>query len=171
METTQLIAKAIAGRARPRVASLASSTRGEIFDVLATRHAQMHFTAVDNNPEALAFVREKAARLDVTRHVTCVRDNVVRLVCGRSRGAMGPQDLIYCVGLVDYLEDDYVIVLLNWAHEHLTPGGTVLVGGERRLLHRSPDDLGRLFARSRFGGEGLEVFSENESLFAAARKR
>ena len=47
---------------------------------------------------------------------------------GKGHTAIGPQALIYSVGLTDYLQDAFVVDLMNWAYEMLLPGGTLIIG-------------------------------------------
>jgi hypothetical protein len=91
--------------------------------------------------------------------------------------------MIYSVGLIDYLEDEHIVRLLDWIHDQLVPGGTVVLGNfdvanpdkafmdhilEWRLIHRTPEDLRGLFARSKFGDAPVDVRAEEEriNLFA-----
>jgi hypothetical protein len=181
------IREASAGK-RARVTSLACGPCREIFDVLIDeRVSATTFTCIDNDNEAIAFVREKAERTGVANRMTLVHDNVVRIACGKRSHVLEPQDLIYSVGLTDYLADEYVITLLNWAHAQLAPGGAMLLGNfdianpdkvlmdslvDWRLIHRSRDDLKRLFQCSRFASAEVEIFTEGENVnsFAMARR-
>ena len=109
------------------------------------------------------------------------------LTQGRGHTALGPQALIYSVGLTDYLQDSFVVNLIDWAHEMLLPGGTLIVGNvvpsnptrafmdhilEWVLIHRSEGELRELFARSRFGSAPLSFRTEPSGvdLFAFCRK-
>jgi hypothetical protein len=96
--------------------------------------------------------------------------------------------MIYSVGLIDYLEEKHIIHLLDWAHDQLLPGGTVVLGNfdvanpdkafmdhilEWRLIHRTADDLRSIFARSKFGDAPVEVEAEEAriNLFAFCKRR
>ena len=100
------------------------------------------------------------------------KENVLRL--GRNRGTTrpAPQDVIYSVGLFDYLKDETVVQVLNWVHANLAPGGQAIVGNfdvhckgrafldyvlDWRLLYRTPEQMLELFARSAFGRGRAEV--------------
>ena len=89
--------------------------------------------------------------------------------------------------LIDYFEDRLVIKLLDSIHAMLAPGGTVILGNfhpqnpdrgimecflEWNLIHRSEEDMERLFAASAFGAGSVEIVFEEEgvNLFAIARK-
>jgi len=106
---------------------------------------------------------------------------------GRRTASLPPQDLIYSIGLIDYFQDKLVVQLLNWMYDTLAPGGKALLGNfdprcpnrvfmdhllEWRLIYRTPDDMRRLFASSKFGDAPVDVRYEQEgiNLFASCRK-
>jgi extracellular factor (EF) 3-hydroxypalmitic acid methyl ester biosynthesis protein len=171
-----------------RVTSLASGPAREFFDVLTESDApNVIATCVDIDHEALAYASGIAKELGPLSHFTFAQDNVVRLTQGRGHTALGPQALIYSVGLTDYLQDAFVVNLIDWAHEMLLPGGTLIVGNvvpsnptrafmdhilEWVLIHRSEEQLGELFARSRFGATPVSFQTEPSGvdLFAFCRK-
>ena len=144
-------------------------------------------TCVDIDHEALAFASGIAQQLGLTGHFTFAQDNVVRLTQGRGHTALEPQALIYSVGLTDYLQDAFVVNLIDWAHELLLPGGTLIIGNvvpsnptrafmdhilEWVLIHRSEEELRELFGRSRFGSTPIIFRTEPSGvdLFAFCRK-
>ena len=85
-------------------------------------------TCVDIDRQALTYAAGLAEQLGIANHFVFARDNVVRLSQGRGRTVIGPQALIYSLGLTDYLSDDAVVDLINWAHAHLLPGGQLIIG-------------------------------------------
>lgn len=166
------------------VTSLASGPARELFDVLTQPDAPtIQATCIDIDNEALAFGSERAQELGVSDRIRFSQDNVLRLARGRGKTTLARQHLIYSVGLIDYLQDEHIVGLLDWAHDQLLPGGTVILGNfdvhnphkafmdhvlEWRLIHRTPDDLRRLFASSRFGQTPVDVRTEEAgvNLFA-----
>ena len=171
-----------------RVTSLASGPAREFFDVMTAADApNVIATCVDIDHEALAFASGIAQQHGLSARFTFAQDNVVRLTQGRGHTALEPQALIYSVGLTDYLQDAFVLNLIDWAHEMLLPGGTLIVGNvvpsnptrafmdhilEWVLIHRSEQQLRDLFARSRFGSAPLTFRTEPSGvdLFAFCRK-
>lgn len=94
-----------------------------------------------------------------------------------------PQHLIYSIGLIDYFNDEFVVALVNWAHAKLAPGGRLILGNfhprnadkqfmdhvlDWKLIHRSEDDMNRLFEASAFGGPCSRILYEEQriNLFA-----
>jgi hypothetical protein len=170
------------------ITSLASGPARELFDVLTGPDPpNLLATCVDIDHEALAFASSIAQELGLREHFTFAQDNIVRLCQGRGHTAMNPQGLIYSVGLTDYLDDPFVVNLINWAYDMLLPGGTFIMGNvvpgnpnkeymdhilEWVLIHRTDHDIRELFSRSRFGTTPvtLRLESAGVDLFAFCRK-
>jgi CRP-like cAMP-binding protein len=185
--------RAVAARVGPsqttRITSLASGPAREVFDLFAdTKVEDVHATCIDIDAEALAFASERARELGIQDRITFAQDNVIRLSRGRGKTTLEPQHLIYSIGLIDYLEDEHIVRLLDWIYDQLLPSGTVILGNfdaenpdkafmdhilEWRLIHRTPDALRGLFARSKFGDTPMEVTYEERhvNLFAICTKR
>lgn len=149
------------------ITSLGSGPAREVFDLFeADPDPRIHVTCLDIDAEALACAATEARRLGVSDSMTFVRDNLVRLARGHGSTNLPAQKLIYSVGVIDYLNDDFVVLLLNWIYDHLQLGGAVVLGNfdvanpdrafmdhiaEWSLRHRSPEQLRGLFGRSKFG--------------------
>lgn len=173
-----------AGAGPTLITSLASGPAREIFDVLNTSNPRdITATCVDIDSEALAFAAGLAEHHGVGSRITFVQDNVIHLAQGRGKTVLAPQHLIYSVGLIDYLKDEYVVAILTWMHNQLLPGGTAILGNfdasnpgrpfmdhvlQWKLIHRTAEELQSLFARSAFGESPVSVRVEAEgvNLFA-----
>jgi CRP-like cAMP-binding protein len=175
-----------AGGESVHVTTLACGPAAEVFDVLGSSPdgAPVRFTLLDIDPEALAFVKEKAMRLHCLDRMELIQGNLIYLALGRQRLDLPPQDLVYSIGLIDYFEDRLVGKLINYIYGLLKPGGRVILGNFHpanvnralmdyvlnwKLIHRTEADMNRLFTQSRFGrpctnlrfeGEGINLFAE-----------
>jgi hypothetical protein len=170
------------------VCSLASGPAREVFDLLtADDPANIQVTCLDIDNEAIGYASNLAEVKSVASRVTFALDNVIRLALGRGRVKVEPQQLIYSMGLIDYLEDKLVVSLLDWIHDTLLPGGKVALGNfatgspdknyldhiaEWILLHRTPDDLRDLFSSSKFGDTQVDILEDASGvqLLAVAQK-
>jgi SAM-dependent methyltransferase len=147
----------------------------------------LHATLVDLDPEALAFVAERRDQRRLSGQMSLVQQNLIPLVSGRSTFQMPQQDLIYSIGLIDYLRDALVVRLLNFAHAHLAPGGRVIVGNfhprnpskafmdhvlDWKLIHRTENEMNALFSASSFGRPCTRIQFEDQgvNLFAECRR-
>jgi SAM-dependent methyltransferase len=181
-------------RARPsgpvRVACLASGPAREIFDAFdALCDTDLPVvTLLDIDPKALAYVDEIRAQRRLAAPITLVNENLLALFLGRGRTELEPQDLIYSLGITDYLPDKLLIKLLDFCQRSLAPGGRVIIGNfhpanparefmdhvlEWTLIHRSEADMDRLFEASSFGRPCSRIVSEPEGidLFAECVKQ
>ncbi len=169
-----------------RVACLASGPAREVLDAYAALEepARLRATLLDIDLQALALVDEACARLKLSSHVVLANENLLALFLGRGKTSLPPQDLIYSIGITDYLNDKLFLKLLDFCHARLAPGGRVIVGNfhprnparefmdhvlEWKLIHRSEEEMHRLFEASAFGrtctrivfeASGIDLFAE-----------
>ena len=172
-----------------RITSMAVGSGREIFDLFdALPDASLQATGIDLDAGAIAFCAAEArARCLGDQTIRFHQQNLIRLAFGRSRIPIAKQDFVYSMGLIDYIADELVVRLMNWAHDQLVPGGTLALGNfalgnpERPymdhvldwlLIHRSPDQLRELFARSKFGKTEVRVDADTSriQLFACCTK-
>ena len=168
------------------VASFACGPAEEIFDVLdgLDDPSRLQATLVDIDREALGHVAARLEREGRAERVTLEHANLVYLATGQQELPLVDLDLVYSIGLIDYFEDRFVIALLNYAHRVLAVGGKVILGNfhprnaakafmdyvlDWKLIHRTEEDMNRIYAASQFGrpctriqceAEGVNLFAE-----------
>jgi extracellular factor (EF) 3-hydroxypalmitic acid methyl ester biosynthesis protein len=170
------------------ITSLACGPAREIFDIFdQADHPDIAATCLDIDDQALAYAQSIADDAGVRGRVSFVQANAVKLALGRETLELHDQDLVYSIGLIDYLADHLVVRLLDWIFHRLCPGGTTIVGNfdidnpdrafmdhllDWKLIHRSAQDLANLFAQSEFGPAPVDVRREATgiNLFASARR-
>ena len=155
--------------------SLACGPAAEVFDILLHNHdlaAQVRFTLVDVDQQALEFVRERLIREGLESVVRLERRNLLHLCIGRQPLELEPQHLIYSIGLIDYFDDRIVTRLQTWMRGCLAPGGRSILGNfhtsnptrglmdhllDWRLIHRDEGDMVRWRRRlvSHLGPHGV----------------
>ena len=172
-----------------RIASLACGPAREVFDFFETvgDPDRLSVTLVDIDPEALAFVAERAKEHRCDHRIETVSANLIYLALGRQRLELPPQRLVYSIGLIDYFNDRLVLRLIDFIYGLLEPGGRVILGNfhpnnwgrafmdyilEWKLIHRTEDEMNRLFAASRFGRDCTRIRFEQQgiNLFAECMK-
>ena len=148
---------------------------------------RLYASLVDIDLQALAYVADRRDNAGLQNRINLINANLVYLALGRQKLELNDQDLIYSIGLIDYFNDKFVVKLLNWIHGRLRPGGTVILGNfhpnnyskemmdyvlEWRLIHRSEEDMHRLFTCSAFGRSCTRIQFEDEgiNLFAECAK-
>jgi len=183
-EITEVVAAK--GDAGAHVTSLACGPAAELFDVYETLadRTKLTTTLIDIDLQALAFVAEQRDKARLQHQMRLINANLIYVVKQREKIDLRNQDLIYSIGLIDYFSDKFVIKLLDFIHNALVPGGKVILGNfhprnpdkaimdhvlDWRLIHRTEDDMNRLFRASafasdctnmRFEDQGINLFAE-----------
>jgi SAM-dependent methyltransferase len=169
-----------------RILCMASGPATEVFDAFGelTDKSRLHATLLDLDLQALAFVDDLRTKHKLHQQITLLNENLIALVLGRGKTRVEPQDLIYSVGVLDYLNDKLAAKLLQFVYANLKPGGRVILGNfhpnnparefmdyvlEWKLIHRTEDEMHQLFRNSpftkpctriQFEEEGVNLFAE-----------
>ncbi len=122
-----LIASALSARERARILNIGCGSCRELVELapeLNDTNAQI--TCLDFDPDALAFSGKRLGDLLTSAKAQFRKYNAVRMVnAQRNLKEFGRQDLIYTIGLLDYLTDDVLRRLLGALYELLAPGGVL----------------------------------------------
>jgi hypothetical protein len=125
------------GQDRPaRILSLGSGPAREIETFLSGSNARAghsEFTLVDQETQALGFAYDRAyphvLKLGGMSRIQCLNISFTDILRANGRlKAVPSQDLIYSVGLLDYLSDKRSRVLVKRLYDSLTPGGLLIIG-------------------------------------------
>ncbi|MEM7561434.1 MAG: cyclic nucleotide-binding domain-containing protein [Pseudomonadota bacterium] len=169
-----------------RIMSMACGPARELHDVFTKLDTpgDIKSTLLDIDWQALSFVADWRDREKLTGHMDLLNENLIYLALGRRKLDLPPQDLVYSIGLIDYFEDKLVLKLINFVYDLLKPGGRIILGNfhpknptkefmdyclEWRLIHRSEDDMDRLYSESKFNSpctnirfeeQGINLFAE-----------
>ncbi|MFV0437611.1 MAG: cyclic nucleotide-binding domain-containing protein [Desulfopila sp.] len=172
---------------KTRIMNLACGPSRELFDFLADcpYTELIEALCIDIDPEALQYTNRHVNIFPHKASIRLMSENVIKWALGRVTHQLGKLDIIYSAGLCDYLDPRLFRALVKQCHNHLKPGGTVLLGNFQsyqdslfldkllkwELIYRNGDDLRELFADTPFG-TSIEVIAEESgvNLFALARK-
>ena len=125
------------GNARTaRILSLGSGPAREVELFLAgqsLRNSRVEFTLIDQEPSALKYALEKTyphvLSSDGHARVQCLHMSFTDIMRGVSAlGSLPPQDMVYSVGLIDYLTDHRAAGLVRRLYDSLAPGGLLVIG-------------------------------------------
>ncbi|MGE4003552.1 MAG: hypothetical protein AB7I48_25470 [Planctomycetaceae bacterium] len=141
----------------------------------------VHLTCIDMDEQALEYVQERVAgqpRVEVD--FECVCYNALRMASSKSTVAkFGRSDVIYSVGLCDYIPDDFMIRILRGWRESLDEGGVVYVAFKDRRLYnkavyqwlvdwnfyqRTEEDCRRLYEKAGYDLNTLEVQRDGDGV-------
>jgi len=125
------------GQDRPvRIMSLGSGPAREVELFLSSPHAnsgRAEFTLIDQEAAALQYAYERTypyvLKTDSRSRVRCVNISFTDILRGTGAlGSLPPQDLVYSVGLLDYLVDRRAAGLTRRLYDTLGPGGLLIIG-------------------------------------------
>jgi chemotaxis methyl-accepting protein methylase len=125
------------GNARvARILSLGCGPAREVEVFLGSvglRNKRVEFTLIDQEQAALSYAIEKTfphvLNANGQARVQCLNMSFTDIVRSNSGlTSLPPQDLIYCVGLIDYLADRRAATLVRRLYETLAPGGLLIIG-------------------------------------------
>jgi extracellular factor (EF) 3-hydroxypalmitic acid methyl ester biosynthesis protein len=149
-----------------RLTSLAAGTAREVFALLAGNPSPPLVTCLDANADTLMIGNHRANELGCQGSITFLQANVVELIHGQASAGLGPQHVIYGLNVCDYLGNEEVALLVDWAHDLLVSGGWLILTNrdaanpDRAFIehildwpvqHRTRAELSDIFAGSRFG--------------------
>ena len=141
----QAIAEAVAGKSGDepvRITSLGSGPAQEVMNYLRikSRPRRVEFTLIDQDERALSCAYAKTypevVRLGAEASVNCLHISFSKVMRTGPLFQKSPlQDLIYSVGLVDYLSARRARAFVTDLYDQLAPGGLLIVGNMRDTPH------------------------------------
>lgn len=118
-----------------RIATLGCGPAREVVNYLQIHDLPQaaQFTLIDQDYDALSLAYERTYPETIRLHgkatVNCLHTSFAQLLkAGELFGKLAPQDLIYTVGLIDYLAPRRAKALVTSLYQNLAPGGTLIVG-------------------------------------------
>ncbi len=130
----------------------------------STADRDIELTLVDNDPLALEFVQANVAP-HIPSHIalTYVRYNALRMTNSRVNvERFNQSDILYSVGLCDYIPDEYLIPMLKGWRESVAEGGVVYVAFKDEALYDTAEYqwLVDWFFLQRSEADCLELFAK-----------
>lgn len=143
------------------ILSVACGSARELFEILKRGKVKgvLNFTCFDFEPKAIEYIKAELGKIDVRArenvNIKFMKDNVLNIVRRRAlRDGIGEQDLIYAIGLYDYLNDNLASKLTSSLFSLVRPGGKLIIVNisfERGVYRAYYEMLGewRMFHRTR----------------------
>lgn len=136
---------------------------------------------VDTDADALQYLREHIdPEMESSVDVTCYRYNALRMASSKAnRDQFGESDIIYSVGLCDYIPDRHMIKILQGWRESVSRNGIVYVAFKdaRRYVaaeyqwhvdwhffERTESDCRELFSQAGYDMQRLEMFRDDTGI-------
>ena len=102
--------------------------------------SEARIICVDNDNDALAYAQDRLDYVGILPQVVLRKYNALRMFDDETNMAeFGKQDIIYSVGLFDYLPDDFLVKLLRALYNLLNPGGKLIAAFKDASRYRSQD--------------------------------
>ncbi len=172
---------------RFEVMNLACGPSRELFDFLkeCDYTEKIEALCIDIDTEALHYSNQNVNNFPHNASIRYMAENLVKWGLGKVSRDIGTKDLIYSAGLFDYLEPRLFCKLVDRCHQHLKPGGSLLIGNfapyedmlfmdhmlHWKLIYRTRKELTELFSKTKFR-TGISILTEpaQVNLFVLARK-
>ena len=143
----------------PRITSVASGPIIEIIEILNENPAALdgRYSCIDFDRSTIDYAEQQIKELRSKKgrdiDIKFINENILNLLKrGRLKNALELQDLIYSLGLIDYLGDKMAERIIENLYDVLAPSGTMIIGnvhtsnpsrafvemlGEWKINHRS----------------------------------
>ncbi|GAB4390485.1 MAG: hypothetical protein Kow0025_22850 [Thermodesulfovibrionales bacterium] len=128
MKLEEILRAELLRRNGPSVLNIACGSCRELVGLASEIEAsRAKVTCIDSDDDALAFAYNRLARSGVTPRLEFRNYNALRLFDEELNAReFGPRDIIYSVGLFDYLESDFLTKMLGALYRLLNPGGVLI---------------------------------------------
>jgi extracellular factor (EF) 3-hydroxypalmitic acid methyl ester biosynthesis protein len=172
----QFLTREVAARGgNARILNVACGPGREYVDgFLDAEAGDVEITCVDNDTASLDFVQTNVApQMSPQISIRFQRYNALRMISGKVNvDRFGRSDIIYSVGLCDYIPDDYLVPMLRGWRESLADGGVVYVAFKDMELYdkavyqwlmdwyfyqRTYEDCRRLFVEAGYDMDEMEI--------------
>jgi extracellular factor (EF) 3-hydroxypalmitic acid methyl ester biosynthesis protein len=128
-------------RQQPLILNIACGSCRELMEIAPEIiSSRARITCVDNDNDALAFAQDRLTYAGVIEQVELRKYNALRMFDDEMNlMEFGSQDVIYSVGLFDYLPDDFLVKLLRALYNLLRPKGKLIAAFKDAARYRSQD--------------------------------
>ena len=124
-KTRDILAKEITGKGELKVLNVGCGSCRELVELSGMiEKSKSRITCLDFDSAALDFAAARFSMLDISSHFTIRKYNALKMINHqRNSKEFGQQDLIYSIGLLDYLTDDVLVRFIRAMYDLLEPHG------------------------------------------------
>ena len=125
---SNLLENELLQRQNPRILNIACGSCRELYNLTPQiLSSGARITCIDSDEDALSYAFSRLELTGSIKRVTFKKYNALRMFDHELNLIhVGMQDVIYSVGLFDYLETDFLIKLFNALYRLLNPGGRLI---------------------------------------------
>lgn len=123
-----MLAEELRGRHAAEVLNVGCGPCREVLELAPViKASQAHFTNVDFDAEALRFSKQRLTKAGLGDHVSFRQYNAIRMVNAQKNiREFGHMDVIYIIGLLDYISDEILVRLIKSLFLTLKPAGVLI---------------------------------------------
>jgi extracellular factor (EF) 3-hydroxypalmitic acid methyl ester biosynthesis protein len=124
----EILAEEMLARRAARVLNIGCGPCRELVELAPViQQTRSHFTCLDFDAEALAYSADRMLACGLQDLVEFRQYNALRMInAERNVREFGRFDVIYTIGLLDYLTDDVLVRIINSLYSTLQPGGVFI---------------------------------------------
>ena len=121
----EILGEELRSRRGSRVLNIGCGPCREVVELAAAiKEAEATFTCIDFDADALMYSARRLHECGLAERVELRQYNALRMISAeRTLREFGRFDIIYTIGLLDYLSDDVLIRLIKSLYATLSPGG------------------------------------------------
>lgn len=137
----ELLRDEILKRERPFILNIGCGSSRELMGLVPEiKESNASVTCIDSDNDALAFAQSRLYYTGVLEQVEFRKYNALRLFDYElAMSDFGKQDIIYSVGLFDYLPSDFLVKMFETLYNLLNPGGRLIAASKDARRYRSQE--------------------------------
>jgi extracellular factor (EF) 3-hydroxypalmitic acid methyl ester biosynthesis protein len=141
----EILKDELAEREKPKVLNIACGSCREVFELASEiEKSRAKFTCIDLDNDALAYAANRLSYTNISpttsNQVKLRKYNAVRMFDHElNMSEFGMQDIIYSVGLFDYLPTDFLVNLFGALYKMTQPGGKLILSFKDAGRYRHQD--------------------------------
>jgi SAM-dependent methyltransferase len=136
-----ILSEEVRKRRQPAILNIACGSCRELMGIAPEIiDSEARIVCVDTDNDALAFAQDRLSYAGIISQVELRKYNALRMFDDETNVAeFGNQDIIYSVGLFDYLPSDFLVKLFRPLYALLNPGGKLIAAFKDAGRYRSQD--------------------------------
>ncbi len=141
MKLEEIVRREITGRNAASMLNIACGSCRELMGLApAIADTSTQITCVDMDADALAFAMERLSHTEAAENITFRKYNAARMFDDElNMAAFGNTDIIYSVGLFDYLPSEFLAKMLGALYRLLCRNGTLIAAFKDAEKYRPQD--------------------------------
>lgn len=140
-----ILKEEISYRQNPKILNIACGSCREVFELAGViEKSGAKITCIDLDDDALAFAANRLSFTNISpaisNQVVLRKYNALRMFDDElNMTEFGKQDIIYSIGLFDYLDTEFLIKLFRALYELLNQGGVLIISFKDAMRYRSQE--------------------------------